>query len=345
MGLIILDIIMLPFQLLLVVTIWRSEPIINSFKNHGFSFEDSMERYIITILNVVLLIIDIMTLPFTLILLLSIYRSGPVYHLYFAKNELYHLECRKSCTRVFQEFLHFFHFLIDLLSLPFILIICVSTYRGEDLRKNFRNLIQYLRRFSTAKKMEDAQIPVIAVNTNDNDNRGDNNNTIAVAPAAKVVDEHIAQNDLTDLQRQGYEYEQQEEQHREQEQEIYLSFVGPSNFYYVNSNNRVRIVIITTLLILLDLLVLPFVGFVFVFHHRWKFVTDAAIAPPPAPPHVADIRVQNEDNNNNNNNNGSIQNNNYTKRSSTSYRFISIYIMYFRYICWYRRIGSCHNNF
>jgi hypothetical protein len=215
-------------------------------------------------------------------LLLSIYRFGPVYHLYFAKNELYHLECRKSCTRVFQVFLHFFHFLIDLLSLPFILIICVSTYRGEDLRKNFRNLIQYLRRFSTAKKMEDAQIPVIAVNTNDNDNRGDNNNTIAVAPAAKVVDEHIAQNDWTDLQRQGYEYEQQE-QHREQEQEMYLSFVGPSDFYYVNSNNRVRIVIITTLLILLDLLVLPFVGFVFVFHHRWKFVTDAAIAPPPAP--------------------------------------------------------------
>ena len=322
--LIILDIIMLPFQLLLVVTIWRSEPIINSFKNHGFSFEDSMERYIITILNVVLLIIDIMTLPFTLMLLLSIYRFGPVYHLYFAKNELYHLECRKSCTRVFQVFLHFFHFLIDLLSLPFILIICVSTYRGEDLRKNFRNLIQYLRRFSTAKKMEDAQIPVIAVNTNDNDNRGDNNNTIAVPPAAKVVDEHIAQNDLTDLQRQGYEYEQQE-QHREQEQEMYLSFVGPSDFYYVNSNNRVRIVIITTLLILLDLLVLPFVGFVFVFHHRWKFVTDAAIAPPPAPPHVADIRVQNEDNNNNNNNNGSIQNNNYTKRSSTSYHCIVLF--------------------
>mgnify|MGYP007000140799 len=113
--LIILDIIMLPFQLLLVVTIWRSEPIINSFKNHGFSFEDSMERYILTILNVVLLIIDIMTLPFTLMLLLCIYRFGPVYHLYFAKNELYHLECRKSCTRVFQVFLHFFHFLIDLL--------------------------------------------------------------------------------------------------------------------------------------------------------------------------------------------------------------------------------------
>ena len=124
------DMLFLPLQVLLIITIWRATPIFNAFRDHGFMFYGSLERYLITISNTLMLIMDLALLPFTIVLFLSVYRSIPVYRLFCTKDELYNLGWRKSVQRNFHVITHFICMILDIVFLPWTLLLLVSVYRA-----------------------------------------------------------------------------------------------------------------------------------------------------------------------------------------------------------------------
>jgi len=287
--LIICDIIMLPLQMLLVLTLWRRTPIIQSFADHSFNFEDSMERYTTTIIHVFLFAFDVITLPFSVILLLSVYRTVPVFHLYFAKNEVNYLGCRKSFNRFCQVYKHFSFFIIDLLLLPLMLIIIISFYRIPELKMNATNLYSYLKEFFNAQKAL-VVMPTVhsVIEIEAGHGSGDNslpNNVVAVTEA-KIVDAHDIL-DVNMVNNGGHM-----EDNVQQQNTMNLSFVAPSKFYFTNSINRIRVVLATFLLIILDVIVLPLTLVVYIFQHRWVYIKKLII-----PPTQTENNIDNENRN------------------------------------------------